>query len=211
METAPQALDIDALSVRLVALALSAHRCLDGADPVDYWYRLGQRNSYAQTVGFHLAGGDSSRAWSVADRVNQGLTDGVTDVAELASAARAAVADGYPTGGLRWLGPAAFRRQAGTEATGRDHEVGLRWGRWGHRRVAVRVAPGSSSGLLYVYDVTWDEYAVLALGVDPEVARAAYRSLPNREDGADVEDLVHALHAPALERQAQTAGFEVEL
>jgi len=211
MESTPHALDIDVLSVRLVAVALSVHRCLDGADPVDYWYRLGQRNAYAETVGFHLAGGDSSRAWSVADRVNQGLSDGVTDVAELASAARAAVADGYSTGDLRWLGPAAFRRQAGTEAAGRDHEVGLRWGRWGHRRVAVRVAPGSSSGLLYVHDATWDEYAVLAAGVDPEVVLAAYRSLPNRDDGADVEDLVRALQSPALERQAETARFEVEL
>jgi len=211
MESTPHGLDIDDLSVRLVAVALSAHRCLDGADPVDYWYRLGQRNAYTQAVGFSLTGGDTGQAWSVADRVNQGLSDGVTDVAELASAARSAATGELRSARFEWLGPAAFQRHAGTEAAGRDHDVGLRWGRRRDRRVAVRVAPGSPSGLLYVYDATWDEYAVLAAGVDPEVVRAAYRSLPDRDVGVDVEDLVRALQSPALERQAETARFEVEL
>jgi len=211
MESTPHGLGTDALTVRLVAVALSAHRCLDGADAVDYWYRLRQRNACAQAVGFLLAsGGDRGRAWSVADRVNRGLSDGVTDVADLASAARAAAAAGYRTGELAWLGPVAFQRQAETGAGG-DHDVGLRWGRRRDRRVAVRTAPGSSSGLLYAYDATWDEYAVLARGVDPEVVRAAYRSLPNRDDGADVEDLVRALHARAPGPQADQARLEVEL
>jgi hypothetical protein len=211
MESTPHGLGTDALTAGLVAVALQAHRCLDGTDPVDYWYRLGQRNAYAQAVGFLLAGGDSSRAWSVADRVNHGLTAGVTDVAELASAARAAATGAIRSARFEWLGPAAFQRQAGTEAAGGDHKVGQRWGRRGHRRVAVRVAPGSPSGLLYVYDATWDEYAVLAAGVDPDAARAAYRLLPNRDDGADVEDLVRALHARASGPQLETARFEVEL
>jgi len=75
----------------------------------------------------------------------------------------------------------------------------------------VRVAPGSPFGLLYVDDATWDEYAVLAAGVDPVVVRAAYRSLPNQDVGADVEDLVRALQSPTLERQTEPARFEAEL
>jgi len=210
MEPTLHGLGTDALTASLVALALNAHRCLDGTDPVDYWYRLGQRNAYAQVVGFLLAGGDSSRVWSVSDRVNRGLSAGVSEVAELASAARAAAAAGCRAGDLAWVGPAAFQRQAGTGGGG-DLDVGSSWGRRRDRRVAVRTAPGSSSGLLYAYDATWDEYAVLALGVDPEVVREAYRSLPDRDDGADVEDLVRALHARAPGPRADHARFEVEL
>jgi len=124
MESTPHGLGTDDLTVRLVAVALSAHRCLDGTDPVDYWYRLGQRNAYTQAVGFLLAGGDTGQAWAVAGRVKQGLTDGVTGVAELASAAWAATTGELRSTRFEWLGPAAFQRQAGNEAAGRDHEVG---------------------------------------------------------------------------------------
>jgi hypothetical protein len=68
------------------------------------------------------------------------------------------------TGGLEWLGPLAFARR---HAGGVDRDFGDQWGRLGDQRLTVRHQPGTDHGLLYVYDATWDEYAVLADDVLP--------------------------------------------
>jgi hypothetical protein len=44
---------------KLNTLSRGAHQNLDVDDPVDYWYRLGQRNAYAQAAGLVARGTDS--------------------------------------------------------------------------------------------------------------------------------------------------------
>lgn len=55
-----------------------------------------------------------------------------------------------------------------------DHQYGSTWGArrdtvllWNHQ-------PNAATGLLYVHDGTWDEYALLAEGVDARDVDAAY-------------------------------------
>jgi hypothetical protein len=69
---------------------------------------------------------------------------------------------------LEWRGPAAFARVYG-RACGIDHNLDPCWGSNGDQLVSLRVESSSSSGLLYVYDPTWDEYAV----IDPDIPLAA--------------------------------------
>lgn len=60
---------------------------------------------------------------------------------------------------LTWLGPLAFsRRYAGW---GADQDFGDQWGHHRDQRITHRHQLGADTGLLYVYDSTWNEYAVL--------------------------------------------------
>src|SRR5450759_361486 len=66
---------------------------------------------------------------------------------------------------LDWMGPRAFKARYGVQP-GVDRNFGMWWGprhdqRVSHRRDTL----DSPTGLLYAYDLTWDEYAVLATDV----------------------------------------------
>ena len=66
---------------------------------------------------------------------------------------------------LDWMGPRAFKAQYGVQP-GVDRDFGMWWGprhdqRVSHRRDTL----DSPTGLLYAYDLTWDEYAVLATDI----------------------------------------------
>ena len=66
---------------------------------------------------------------------------------------------------LHWMGPRAFKARYGVQP-GVDRDFGMWWGprhdqRVSHRRDTL----DSPTGLLYAYDLTWDEYAVLATDV----------------------------------------------
>jgi len=66
---------------------------------------------------------------------------------------------------LGWMGPRAFQSRYGVQP-GVDRDFGMWWGprhdqRVSHRRDTL----DSPTGLLYAYDLTWDEYAVLATDV----------------------------------------------
>src|SRR5674476_496590 len=65
---------------------------------------------------------------------------------------------------LEWTGPVAFARTYGA-VSGIEHGFGTCWGSNGDQRVAIRVRVGGDAGLLYVYDPTWDEYAVLGTDI----------------------------------------------
>jgi hypothetical protein len=81
-----------------------------------------------------------------------------------------------PEPSLEWKGPFAFARAHGTVPS-IDHDFGSSWGSNGDQRVNLRLEVGANTGLLYVYDPTWDEYAVLGtfvqlVAVEHAVARA---------------------------------------
>ena len=66
---------------------------------------------------------------------------------------------------LDWMGPRSFKAQFGVQP-GVDRALGMWWGprhdqRVSHRRDTLN----SPTGLLYAYDLTWDEYAVLATDI----------------------------------------------
>jgi hypothetical protein len=71
-----------------------------------------------------------------------------------------------------WMGPTAFHVSHG--AAGVDHHFGMRWGERREQQISLRRLPGSERGLLYAYDPTWDEYAVLAHDVPEPAAEAAF-------------------------------------
>ena len=103
---------------------------------------------------------------------------------------------------LEWRGPAAFARAYG-RACGIDHNLAACWGSNGDQLVRLRVESGSSSGLLYVYDPTWDEYAV----IDPDIPVAAVQEAVARAQELSkhvvVEDFMALLpQAPAVHPSA---------
>lgn len=66
---------------------------------------------------------------------------------------------------LDWMGPLAFKARHGAQP-GVDRDFGHGWGprhdqRLSHRRATL----DSPTGLLYAYDLTWDEFAVLATDI----------------------------------------------
>lgn len=161
---------------KLIALSCNAHRNVDIDDPVDYWYRLGLRNAYALAAGVVMARGADNLAFTIADRITSALSQGSTGVADLDRAAHGwaqlePAGDAEPA--LTWLGPAAFQARYG-DLPGIDHDFGTGWGAGGDQRICLRQGTGSDSGLLYVYDPTWDEYAVLLVHVSVAAVEHAF-------------------------------------
>jgi hypothetical protein len=71
------------------------------------------------------------------------------------------------------MGPAAFQARYG-RLSDIDHKIGTAWGAGGDQRICLRQDIGSDSGLLYVYDPTWDEYAVLLADVTDAAVQHAF-------------------------------------
>ena len=157
----------DQVTEKLIALSRNAHQNVDADEPVDYWYRLGQRNAYAHAAGMVIARGADSPAFTIADTITNALSQGSTDLAGLAHAAHGRVQlkpvpEAVPA--LTWMGQAAFQARYG-DLRGIDHDFGVRWGAGGDQQISLHKGIGGDRGLLYVYDPTWDEYAVLLTNV----------------------------------------------
>ena len=145
----------------------------DLCDDVDYWYRLGQRNAYAHAAGILIGRGVDSTAFAVSERLTAALEAGVTDLGLLRSHALGGPTAGFLSQSPTWLGPVAFRAQYAS-TPGVDHDYGMRWGAAGDQRISLRHRPGAAAGLLYAYDPTWDEYAVLSRGATVQAVQAAF-------------------------------------
>ena len=108
--------------------------------------------------------------------------------------------DATPVPVLEWRGPVAFARAYGA-LSGIDHEFGSRWGSNDDQRVSLRLEDDAETGLLYVYDPTWDEYAILGADVPLAVAEDAFARALQFGEHAAVEDFVTLLpHVPADRR-----------
>ena len=166
---------------RRVALGRNAHLGVERLDEIDYWYRLGQRDAYAYAAGVVIARGVDSRAFLVAERLTGALTQGVADLAPLRSVVLDPTHRAGVEAGLAWMGPAAFHAQF--PPADLDHDFGMRWGANGNQRLSLRLPAGRDHGLLYAYDPTWDEYAVLcrnasSAAVEGAFARALQSDIP---------------------------------
>src|SRR5665811_1780824 len=98
---------------------------------------------------------------------------------------------------LAWMGPRAFKARFGVQL-GVDRDFGMWWGPRHDQRVSHhRDTLDSPMGLLYAYDLTWDEYAVLAT----DIAWAAVEAIIDRALASDTRmsaDAIAALLADHL-------------
>ena len=116
---------------------------------------------------------------------------------------------------LDWIGRHAFTARYAVQPVV-DRVVGMRWGlrhdQSVHHHLATVNAP---AGLVYAYDLTWDEYAVLAI----DVPRAAVETAVSRARASDTHLTVEVLAglladnltAPTLAAETSTEAIGVEL
>lgn len=163
----------DPAAERMIALARNAHRNIDHRDDIAYWYRLGQRNAYAHAAGIVIGRGFDSTEVAISERLTAALEDGVCDPSPLRSRAFGQSATDSLSQSPTWLGPAAFAAQYGS-VPGIDDDYGMRWGAGGDQRISLRHPVAGDRGLLYAYDPTWDEYAVLCRDATVQAVKFAF-------------------------------------
>ena len=95
----------------------------------------------------------------------------------------------YPGPVLEWRGPVAFSKAYGS-VPGIDHDFGMRWGSNRDQRVSLRVELGGDEGLLYAYDPTWDEYAVIGTDVPLAAVKDAFARALQVGDQLALQDFV---------------------
>ena len=114
--------------------------------------------------------------------------------------------DVYRQPALEWSGPVAFTG-AYRIFCGIEHDFGTRWGSNGDQRVSLRVEVGSNTGLLYVYDPTWDEYAVIGSDVPLAAVENVFARSPQLGEHPSVEAFVTLL--PKLSAVGPIPGHEL--
>jgi hypothetical protein len=107
---------------------------------------------------------------------------------------------------LEWRGPVAFAR-AYRAVPGIDHDFGRCWGSNDDQRVSLRLEDGDETGLLYVYDPTWDEYAVIGTDVPLAAVKNAFAAALPIGEHAAVEDFLALL--PHVSAARPSAGPEL--
>jgi hypothetical protein len=184
------------LHEKLVALARNAQVNVDLDDPADYWYRLGQRNAYAEALGLSVAAGVDHIAFEVADRLTAALAGGEDNIDFLLARAREA-APAADSATPQWLGPRAFSSRYG-HIRGVDRDYGMRWGERGNQRISWRARRDASLGLLYAYDPLWDEYQVLGTDVPRQAVDAAFKQALDSDVHLDVGAFAEIVRAEIL-------------
>lgn len=159
---------------QLLRMAALAQHGLDIDEPADFWYRQGIREAFAYAAALLVAGRVADVTQGAADRVVDLLGDGVADLRVLMEATEAGPG---PGSGLTWMGQISFDRVTARQP-GTDHDLGSQWGNRHDIRICHRRPHDGTVGLLYAYDQTWDEYAILdpAAHVDV-VARTIHAAL----------------------------------
>ena len=165
----------DGLVDQLMALARNASLNVEEHDPIDYWYRLGQRNAYAHATAQLLAPELGHDPFAIAERITTALDAGTTDLRELRQAAYGArPVTAPPKPSIEWVGPKAFDTQH-RNIRGVDRDYGMRWGPRSNQRISLRLdGDEATHGLLYAYDPTWQEYAVLSTNAPRDAVGRAF-------------------------------------
>lgn len=173
----------------------------------DYWYVLGERNTYARAAALVAAPHLGEASAVIAERIVDALatsapTSGEGDLAPLRSAAFGTTGPSAapPLSRLEWLGPKAFDALYG-DVPGLDQDFGMRWGRAGNQRLSLRRdtdaadVPDAGVGMLYAYDPTWEEYALLQRRIHESVVGAVVLEALKRDEHLPVEDFARLLEA----------------
>ena len=82
----------------------------------------------------------------------------------------------------------------------------MRWGAAGDQRISLRHPPGADSGLLYAYDPTWDEYAVLSRAASVQAVQAAFTQAVATDPHMAVTDFAALVAALDVARTLQTVA-----
>ena len=80
----------------------------------------------------------------------------------------------------------------------------MRWGAAGDQRISLRHPPGADRGLLYAYDPTWDEYAVLSRAASVQAVQAAFTQAVATDPHMAVTDFAALVAALDVARTLQT-------
>lgn len=181
-------------------------------DPLgDRGYTLGQRNTYARAAGIVAARESHDDPALIADRIVHALADGTSELSSIRATALAGPPHPAAQAALEWLGPKAFDARYG-EIPGIDHDYGMRWGASGNQRISFRRPTGATEGMLYAYDPTWDEYALIARHVPVNVVSSAFVEALRRDEHLPLEDFAHLIHDGQArahpDRELRTVGIE---
>lgn len=198
---------------------------------------VGERDTYARAAALlaapHLGQDPAHITKRIVDTLIAGAATGSPgDIAALPSAALRAAALGTaappvtprPSPPLEWVGPKAFTARYG-HIPGIDRDFGMRWGTAGNQRLSFRRDPsphladdGGREGMLYAYDPTWDEYALLQLRVPEDTVSAVFAQALKLDTHLPVENFASLLAArhdldphmgPAGVRPRAAAGPDV--
>ena len=108
------------------------------------------------------------------------------------------------------MGPAAFHAQF--PPADLDHDLGMRWGANGDQRLSLRLPTGRDHGLLYAYDPTWDEYAVLFRNASTAAVEGAFaRALQSDIPMSPASAALVAQEPPTPTHANLAAGMQVQL
>lgn len=192
---------------QLLGMATAAQRGLDLDDPADFYYRQGTRDAYAYAAALLVTGrsGDATRA--AADRVTHLLGEGITDLGVLVQAT--AITARPPTG-VDWVGKVSFDRLTRNHP-GVDHDLGQQWGARRDIRISHRLTEDATVGLLYAYDRTWDEYAILDPAARVEVVARTFHAALDRDAHLPVAEFVTLLrqHTKSVAAQPDPPGVQL--
>ena len=181
-------------------------------DPLgDRGYTLGQRNTYARAAAIVAARDTHEDPALIADRIVHALADGTTGLRSIRDIALAGLPRPTAQPALDWLGRKAFDARYG-DIPGIDHDYGMRWGATGNQRISFRRPTGATEGMLYAYDPTWDEYALIARHVPVNVVSSAFVEALRRDEHLPLEDFARlirdGLSRAQAERELRTVGIE---
>lgn len=178
----------------LLWLALHAQERVKLNSLTDYWYVLGQRNTYARAAAMTLAPHLEEDSAVIADRIVDAITVGTTDVTNLRAVALGGIPAPSHNGTLDWTTQKAFDARFG-DVPGLDIDFGMRWGRNHDQRISLRRTPDATEGMLYAYDRTWDEYALLQRRVPVADVRTVFLEAAARDPHLPVEDFARLIEA----------------
>ncbi len=159
----------------------------------DRGYTLGQRNTYARAAAIVAARESHEDPALIADRIVHALADGTTDLPAIRAIALAGLPRPTTEPTLEWLGRKAFDARYG-DAPGIDHDYGMRWGAVGNQRISYRRHTAATEGMLYAYDPTWDEYALIARHVPVQVMSTVFVEALRRDEHLPLEDFARLIH-----------------
>ena len=181
----------------LLWLARDAQERLAQEPLGDRGYVLGQRNTYARAAGIVAARDSNDDPAVVANRVVHALVERDGDL----HAVRAAALHRDPlqpaAASLDWIGPKAFDARYG-DVPGIDQDFGMCWGASGNQRLSLRRVPGSGEGMLYAYDPTWDEYALIHRTIATRAVTDVYLQALRRYEHLPLEDFARLINATQI-------------
>lgn len=197
----------DVLRSQLLGLATAAQQALDPDEPAEFWYRQGVRDAYAYAAALQVTGHVGEPTQAAALRVIRLLGEEVTDLGVLLAATEASPQRAaQPT----WVGPLAFHRLTARHP-GIDHDLGAGWGERGDIRIRHRRRHDDTVGLLYAYDPTWDEYAILDPAAPVDVVARTARAAVETDPHLTVADFLALLRTNMLAPGAQPEAPAVQL